>query len=240
MLILHQTPPAWGIPNISPFCTKLETYLRMAEIPYRVEPGDPRKAPTNKIPYVNLNGQLIGDSQLIIEALKKKFGDKVDGHLTKQEWARGHLVRRTLEEGTYYVILHTRWAESAAWAGYQATFKSMFPPLLGNFIVPMIRKKTLNNLWAQGTGRHPGPTIYEIGKADLDAVATELGDKPFLLGDKPSSFDAAVFGFTSGIAAFPSDSPIKSHLAALANLAAYNQRMLQRYFPADRPPGGSK
>ena len=88
--------------------------------------------------------------------------------------------------------------------------------------------------------RQPQQAQSQPVRADLDAVATELGDKPFLLGDKPSSFDAAVFGFTSGIAAFPSDSPIKSHLAALANLAAYNQRMLQRYFPADRPPGGSK
>lgn len=238
MIILHQPPAAWGIPNLSPFCTKLETYLRMADLPYRVEPGDPRKAPTHKIPYINLDGQLIGDSQQIIETLKKRFGDKLDAHLTPLERARGHLVRRTLEEGTYWVLVHERWAEDAAWAGYQAQFKKFFPPLLAPLIVPMIRRKTLGNLWAQGTGRHPAATICEMGKADLDAVSTELGDKPFLFGDKPTSFDAAVFGVTSGIEAFPYyESPVKRHLVSLPNLTQYNKRMLDRFFPAERPPG---
>ena len=36
-VILHQPPAAWGLPNPSPFCAKLETYLRMAEIPFEPE-----------------------------------------------------------------------------------------------------------------------------------------------------------------------------------------------------------
>ena len=31
---LYQFPPALGLPNASPFCMKLETYLRMAGLPF--------------------------------------------------------------------------------------------------------------------------------------------------------------------------------------------------------------
>jgi len=32
---LIQLPPAFGLPNASPFCLKLETWLRMADLPYQ-------------------------------------------------------------------------------------------------------------------------------------------------------------------------------------------------------------
>jgi len=33
MIKLYQFPTAWGLPNPSPFCMKLEVYMRLAEIP---------------------------------------------------------------------------------------------------------------------------------------------------------------------------------------------------------------
>ena len=38
MITLHQPPRAWGMPNVSPFCVKLETYLRMTGVEYQVAP----------------------------------------------------------------------------------------------------------------------------------------------------------------------------------------------------------
>ena len=42
---LFQPKRAFGLPNPSAFCVKLETYLRMAEIDYELALGDPREAP---------------------------------------------------------------------------------------------------------------------------------------------------------------------------------------------------
>jgi Glutathione S-transferase N-terminal domain len=41
---LFQFPRMFGIPNLSPFCCKLETWLRMAGVPYEVvdTPRGPR------------------------------------------------------------------------------------------------------------------------------------------------------------------------------------------------------
>lgn len=73
-ITLYQPPPAFGLPNASPFCMKLETYLRMAEIPYQIKAASFAQAPNGKIPYIEHNGRLIGDSSLIIDYLKQTFG----------------------------------------------------------------------------------------------------------------------------------------------------------------------
>ncbi len=75
MIILRQPPPPnWGrIPNMSPFCVKLETFLKMAQLPYKTAAPHFKKAPTQKIPYIEIDGQLIGDSGLIIDFLTTKF-----------------------------------------------------------------------------------------------------------------------------------------------------------------------
>jgi hypothetical protein len=38
MIKVYQFEPAFGIPNASPFCFKLENYLRMAAIPFEISP----------------------------------------------------------------------------------------------------------------------------------------------------------------------------------------------------------
>ena len=51
MITLHQFARVWDIPNLSPFCSKVETYLRMAGIPYEVADAIPPTAPKGKLPY---------------------------------------------------------------------------------------------------------------------------------------------------------------------------------------------
>lgn len=66
-------PRMFAIPNLSPFCCKLETWLRVAKIPYVVvETGDPRTAPRRKLPYIEDEGVRIADSSLIVDHLSRK------------------------------------------------------------------------------------------------------------------------------------------------------------------------
>lgn len=44
VITLYQPPPAWGLPSLSPFCTKVETYLRMVDLPYRTRSASLRQA----------------------------------------------------------------------------------------------------------------------------------------------------------------------------------------------------
>lgn len=235
MITLYQTPSAWGIPNISPFCTKLESYFRMAGIAYQAKPAVIPQAPKGKVPYVEVDGQLMGDSQLIIEHLKRKHGDPLDKGLTPEQAALGHAVRRMLEESTYWHIVHERWVREEGWQAYRPVLDGLLPPVVRTLVVPMLRRGMRRQLHAQGLGRHREEEVLELGKGDVSALATLLGDKPFLLGESPSSFDATVYAFITGITAFPLDSPLRQYTQSQGNLVRYAQRFHERYFADWKP-----
>src|SRR5258708_2484691 len=98
MITLHQFESNWGLPNFSPFCMKVETYLRMAELPFEIKIGDVRKAPKGKLPFIEDDGKVVADSEHILDHLKQKYGDKLDEKLDNVERALAHVIRRTFEE----------------------------------------------------------------------------------------------------------------------------------------------
>jgi glutathione S-transferase len=236
MIILHQSPAAWGVANVSPFCLKLESYLRMAGVPYTARLADFRKAPKGKIPFIEEDGKVLGDSQLIIEHLQRKQGNALDASLSVEDATQGHLVRRMLEESIYWHILYERWAKDEGWRSYKPIFEAIFPPVIGKVVVPMIRRKVVKALHAQGLGRHRPEEIAEMGKADVAAVAVVLGSKPFLLGEHPTSFDAVAYAFLVSITAFPVDSPFRRFTLEQQNLVRYIDRFQQRFFTGWSPP----
>jgi glutathione S-transferase len=236
MIVLHQGPAAWGVANISPFCLKLESYLRMTGVPYTPRAAAMNKAPKGKIPFIEEDGKVLGDSQLIIEHLKRKHGDPLDAKLSKEEVARGHALRRMLEESTYWHLVYVRWAMEDGWRAYRPIFEALFPPVLGQIIPSLIRRRVLQSLRAHGLGRHQPEEILEMGRADISALATMLGNKPFLFGEHPTSFDAVAYSFIVSIIVFPVDSAFKRYTQEQQNLVRYAERFQQRYYANWSPP----
>lgn len=228
-LLLHQPKGGWGEPSMSPFCMKLECYLRMAEIPFETRPPDMRRAPKGKVPYVDLDGTLVGDSQLVIEALIAKYGDRLDHALSPQQRATARIVRRALEEATYFVGLYNRWADPAGFAIVRPVFGNILPKPLG-LLLPFIRRRIVGSLHAQGLGRHTHDDIHAMGAADWSAISELLGDSPYFFGDRATSIDAVLFGFVTAATVFPYDSPLRTHVSSLGNLVAHRDRIRARYF----------
>ena len=89
---LHKFGPQWGLADPSPFCVKLESFLRLNNIPYETKNFDPkstyRKSPKKKVPYVVFeSGEVMGDSTLIIERLCKEHTIDMDRSLTTEQKA---------------------------------------------------------------------------------------------------------------------------------------------------------
>jgi glutathione S-transferase len=220
----------WGTPDLSPPCCKLKTYLRMAEVPYEDRAGDPRKGPTKKIPYIDDDGTILGDSNLIVAYLKKKYGDPLDARLSKEEAAKGFVIRKTLEESFYWHVLYPRWFEPEGIPLMKGAFARFLPPVIGGLIMSSIVKQTQKSAWGQGLARHTRDDIYAMGKAELDAFSTLLGDRPYLFGDTPTSYDASLFGEIANVLGFPTQNPLKSHAETLSNLVAFRERVTARYW----------
>jgi glutathione S-transferase len=231
-LILFQPPGRpFGMPNLSPFCGKLECYLRMKGLAHEVRAGNMRGAPKGKIPFVQLeDGSVMGDSQLIVERLEREHSPSLDAHLDDRQRATGHLVRRTIEEATYFIGMWHRWHREEGWDVVRPEF-AKFLPAPFRLLLPLIRRRVSASLTAQGTGRHSLEELTAMAIADWDAVLAVLGEGPFLFGDRPTTFDATVFAFADSMLSFPAPSPMRAALIAKPALVAYRDRVKQRWFP---------
>jgi glutathione S-transferase len=84
MITLYQYIGAWGLPDISPFVTKVDCYLRMTGLPYQRAQfplTDLGKTPKRKLPIIEDRGRRIADSGFIVDYLKANYGDTLDANL---------------------------------------------------------------------------------------------------------------------------------------------------------------
>ncbi|MCA9715361.1 MAG: glutathione S-transferase family protein [Myxococcales bacterium] len=235
MLTLYKMLPVWGLPSPSPPCMKLEAWLRMTNIPYEVGGFDMTRAPKRKVPYVDDDGALLGDSTFILEHLERTRDVHPDAHLSASARAVATAFRRMMKENTYFVTVHIRWAGDDSWARTRLAFADQFPsalPLeqrLG--ILDSLRPGMLAVLDAQGMGRHTPEEVCQIGQVDLTAVRDYLGDKPYMMGDRVSTVDATVFAHVDNILRSDVESPLIDWAREQSTLVAYCDRLRAAYFP---------
>ena len=232
MIKLYQFAPVWGIPNLSHFCVKIETYLRMTEQPYEVVETLPLKAPLGKLPYLEDRGRTIPDSRLIIQYLQKEYGDALDAHLTPSEWATAKACQRLIEEHLYWISMYTRWCyDEANWQQNKRAIFSVLPVLVRDAVAWGYRRVIRRQIHGQGTGGLSTDAIFALATEDVSALAAFLDEKEYFMGASPTTIDASVYGFLIDIIGCPIESPLKDHVFEQKNLVAYCQRMQDRYFP---------
>ena len=71
----------------------------------------------------------------------------------------------------------------------------------------------------------------DLAVRSLFALSVQLGDKPYLMGETPCGTDATAFGALAGILTPFFESPLRQRTEQFANLTAYVDRMMLRYYP---------
>ncbi len=231
MIRLHQFAPALGLPNASPFCMKVETWLRLAGVPFEtVNDGNVLKAPKGKLPWVEDGALRLGDSSFIIRHLQQQHGQALDAWLTPLQRAEALAWQRLLEEHLYWAMVHLRWMQPQGWAMTRTAFFGHLPPPLRWIVPPLARRGIATQLRGHGLGRHGDDEIVELGRQDVQAVATFLADKAYMMGEAPCTLDACAYAFLANLLWAPLDTPLRRAAQAHANLDAYCRRMRQLAF----------
>ena len=226
MIRLHTFAPLPPFSSFSPFGLKVEAYMRLTKVEHEVRHVvDPRKGPKQKLPFLEDGATRLGDSQIIVEYLKRKFGDPLDQGRPAEALATAHAARRMCEEGLYFILLYAWWIDDAFWPGFRDIPFGKMPAPLRAIAEPFVRRKIRGQLQAQGTLRHTREEIYAFGKADLEALSALIGDKPFLLGDAPCSADATLYAFLAPTIVIEYDTPLRRHALTKKNLVSYVARM---------------
>jgi len=231
MLRLFQFPPNFGVPNPSPFCLKVETWLRMAGMDYQVKTVfDPRKAPKGKLPFIELDGRVIADSEIILRTLKAT-GTDLDAHLDAAGRARGLCITRLCDEHLAPLILYFRWVTDAGWVQTRPAFFGKLPAPLQLFVPRMIRNQTRKALRSQGLGRHTPEELLLFAREDLQALSDLLGDSAFFGGEQPCSADAAAYGVLANIILATLETPIgQMARQEFPALVAYCERLRSQFW----------
>ncbi|XP_065071184.1 failed axon connections homolog [Rhopilema esculentum] len=227
-VILHQFPPVASVPSLSPFCLKLETFLRMNKIPYE-NVHSLKVGKKGKMPWIEYKGERISDSSFIIDYLNKTFEIDMDKNLSKSEKAQSRALKVMLEEQSYFTLMYSRWVDEfnefkkvvsthQKGIGFAVTFK-------------MNQRKARSTLDHQGIGRHSKEEIYKIAEQDLRALSDYLGEKPYMMGAEATTLDATAFGLLANIVYSGLESPqFKMVKEEFCNLADYVERLKSEFW----------
>ncbi len=214
--------------NLSPYCMKLEAYLRFAEIPYDiVTETRATNAPRGKVPFIDIDGIKLADSALIINFLKKHYRD-IDGSLTPLQFAHGRMLQRTLEDHLYWVTIYYEFSDEQ---GSYFLLNSVYGGI--NEFTNSLRADFIDRLWRQGMGRYTLREMLALAREDIDSLSTILGDSRYILGTSaPTSFDAVLYGMTMIFFQVRELHPeLTDYIRSKENLRNYIKRLNAIYFP---------
>jgi glutathione S-transferase len=232
MITLYTFAPAFGLPGPGPFAIKTEVHLQMLRLEYQKRAEGRVNAPKGKLPYIDDEGTVVADSTFIRRHLEHKHSRDLDAGLNSIQRATAWAVERLVEDNLYWAMVHSRWAVDDNFYKGPAHFFDHLAKDIQAEARQKQRAAVLGYLQAQGLGRHNTEEIAFIARRGYDALAEILGDKAYLVGQKPCGADASVFAQIVSALTPWFESPVRDAAASHTNLVAYGKRMMSTYFPS--------
>ncbi|XP_028996318.1 failed axon connections homolog isoform X3 [Betta splendens] len=231
-IILHQfSRPKTGAPSLSPFCLKMETYLRMVDLPYQ-NYFDGKLSPQGKMPWIEYNQEQVCGTEFIIDFLEERLGVSLNESLTPQEKAVSRAITKMVEEHFYWTIAYCQWVdnleETQKMLSVSGPLSDLLKWILSHLTGGIIRRE----MYGHGIGRFSKEEVYALMEKDMRTLSTLLGDKKYLMGSKLSAVDAAVFSHLApAMWTLPGTRPEQLIKGELINLAMYCDRIRRRFWP---------
>lgn len=225
MITLITYPAGWGEHSLSPFCTKAILLLNASGLPWvRKDTLDPRKYPNQKLPAIDVDGRIIGDSENI-RAYLANAGHDMDAHLSPSDRAEALVWQRLSEEHLYYQLVLDRWANPKVWPHVKRDYFGNLPFPVRHILPNILRRNVVAGLTFMGHARQSPEMRMARIEQDLNAIQTRLADQAFLFGNLPCSVDAGLCAVLGAMQATPVDTALKRRVADDARLMSYIDRV---------------
>nr|CDJ85567.1 Glutathione S-transferase domain containing protein [Haemonchus contortus] len=229
IVYLYQFPRSASMPNVSPFCLKVETFLKANKIPYEVRPLLMGRSQYGLLPFIELNGEHIADSQIIIHRLTEHFKTKT--LLIPRDEAIARTIDRMTDNHTFLVLYQFKVLSTGPNDFFSMMLNELGAPKL---IIPILayffRRKAANRV-AASLGHFSTEDFKMFLKKDYDAYRDLLGDQKFLFGDEINAVDCTVFGTLATTLYYPAATYAKDLLKEeYPTLVAYLDRIRDQVF----------
>jgi glutathione S-transferase len=236
MITLFTFGPFLGTPDSSPFVIKAMVLLKLAGLQYREQRGALFRSPKGLLPFIDDDGELVADSTLIRFHVERKYHFDFDAGLDATERAAAWAIEKMVEDHLYWALLEVRWTNRANFHRGIAKMFDVLPRPARPLARLIMRRRTIARTRGHGMGRHSRGEIEQLALRDLETLAAILADKAFLMGERPCSADAAVFGMVAALMTPALDSPIIEAALHHSNLVGYRDRIMNRMFAAASQP----
>src|SRR5262245_30194178 len=220
MLTLYSYPTLCGGADNNGYGLKVFAFLRLAGVPFAHEHiFDASKAPRGQLPYIVDGDDTVGDSETIIAYVTKKYGVTLDAELSPAQRTTNLLVTRMLDD-LYWVMSYSRWKDERYWHFFRDALLREHPSLTADSLAKA-KEYNAQRYYYQGIGRFDSDAAMARGLADLSAIAELIPQSGFVHGEKPSSIDAAIYGFIANIYFYDIDTPLKRFVVAHGNIVRH-------------------
>jgi glutathione S-transferase len=208
MLTLYSYPTLFGVADNNGYGLKVFAFLKLAGVPFRHEHiFDASKAPRGQLPYIVDGTDTVGDSETILAFLSRRYALTIDKALTPSQRTMNLLVTRMLDD-LYWVMSYSRWKDERYWPAFRDALLREHPSLTEDGLAKA-RAFNAQRYHYQGIGRYDPDAAMARGLADLAALAELIPHHGYVHGERPTSIDASIYGFTANIYFYDIDTPLK-------------------------------
>ncbi|GAB6031502.1 hypothetical protein CHUAL_009275 [Chamberlinius hualienensis] len=239
VVYLYQFCRSGVSPSVSPYCLKVETWLRVAGIKYEnVDHKMKYKSKKGQLPFVEVNGAEIADSDVIIRELSKQFHKDLDENLTREDRILSHALCIMLDHHVSWIYGWWRGSNPGEFLkeskmNLQQALGSRIPNGLLTFLFKLKLRGKKGAAVSQGIGVHKPEEIYDFGQRDLEKLNEYLGGKPYFFGEEPTVLDCVAFAHLVQILTSQGDKyPLKVFVEEKCpQLKAFVDRIKERFWP---------
>jgi len=240
VIYLYQFTRTPVLPSLSPYCLKVESWLRLAGLKYEnVDHKMKYKSKKGQLPFVEVNGEEVADSAIIIKEMSSRYNTDLDAGLTPEQKNVAHATISMVENHFAWVVKSYMSSNPDLMiSGFKLDLKQLlqknFPAVILNFLFKRKVKSAAKKVRAHGIGVHKPEEIEEFGHNDLTVLSDLLGDKPFFFGDTPTTLDVVAFANLAQVTFM--DKEVSYTLRDwmtenCANLVEFCNRLKDRAFP---------
>jgi glutathione S-transferase len=220
MLTLYSYPPLFGVADNNGYGLKVFAFLRLCGIAFRHEHiFDASAAPRGQLPYIDDDGEIIGDSETIIAHLIRKYRLTINDPLSAAQRDTDLMVTRMIDD-LYWVMSYSRWKDDRYWPAFRDTLLAEHPVLTEAALLKA-REFNFQRYHFQGIGRYQPDDAYARGLADLEVLAHLIPASGYVHGATPTSIDAAIYGFIANIYFYRIETPLKHFVVAHGNIVRH-------------------